>query len=232
VSTHALDNPIWHALTSAHARFAEETGFVEDSLLARRYPPDVSPLAALCEPSAMAFKAMARILRPGGMAGFFTTDLWALPDGWTSVYTGLISQMVCKRLLEAPDIPARALEAADTNAMLELTRLTRPGPFEERTVELGTYLGIHDAGVLIAMAGERFRLEGFTEISAVCTHPEYRARGYARALVHRLASSIMARGETPFLHVVTDNTNAIRAYESLGFRERRQIRVLVLKTPS
>jgi ribosomal protein S18 acetylase RimI-like enzyme len=232
VSAHALDNPIWNALTSVHARFAEEAGFVEESGLARRYPPKVSPLAALYEPSAMAFEAMARILGSGGMAGFFTTDLWDLPDGWTSVYTGLISQMICEKLLDAPDIPARVLETSDAGAMLELAQLTKPGPFEERTVELGTYLGIHDAGRLVAMAGERFRLKGFTEISAVCTHPEYRARGYARALVHRLASSIIVRGEIPFLHVMTDNANAIRAYESLGFHERRQIRVLVLKAPA
>ncbi len=226
MSAHALDNPTWHALTGAHA------GFAEGNDLARRYQPKVSPLAALREPSTAAFEAMAQILGPGGMAGFFTTDAWALPEGWTSVYTGPVSQMTCETLLDAPDLPSRVLEAADADAMLEMARLTRPGPFEERTVELGTYLGIHEAGTLVAMAGERLRFDGFTEISAVCTRPEYRARGYARALVHRLASSVVARGEVPFLHVASDNANAIRAYESLGFRERRQIQVLVLKAPA
>ncbi|PPK60595.1 FR47-like protein [Actinokineospora auranticolor] len=105
----------------------------------------------------------------------------------------------------------------------------RTGP---RTIELGTYLGIRRAGVLVAMAGERLRPPGWTEISAVCTDPAARGQGLATRLVLAVAAGIRARGETPFLHTGARNTNAIRLYEALGFRLRREMPFLLLTVPA
>ena len=121
------------------------------------------------------------------------------------------------------------LNISHVDEMLALVELTKPGPFFRRTPELGTYLGIREAGQLVAMAGERLRPLGHTEISAVCTHPEYRGRGYASSLVSALVQKIIGRGETPFLHVRTENAEAIRVYEKLGFKTRRVITIAVVK---
>jgi predicted GNAT family acetyltransferase len=121
------------------------------------------------------------------------------------------------------------LTTADVPEMLALTKLTEPGPFLPRTIELGAYLGVHDAGSLVAMAGERLHLTGFTEISAVCTHPQYRGRGYGNALLSALISRITRRGETPILHVRTQNVAALRLYEKLGFKVRAQLHLAVIK---
>jgi predicted GNAT family acetyltransferase len=115
--------------------------------------------------------------------------------------------------------------------MLDLVSRTKPGPFLPRTIELGTYLGIRDGGVLVAMAGERLHPPGWTEISAVCTDDGYRGRGLATRLVKAVAAGIRRRGETPFLHAAGTNTNAIRLYESLGFALRRQAVFRALRVP-
>jgi predicted GNAT family acetyltransferase len=105
----------------------------------------------------------------------------------------------------------------DVDDIQELVRLTRPGPFLADTIELGRYLGIRRNGDLVAMAGERFRVAGATEVSAICTHPDHRGQGLAERLTMIVVDGILARGELPFLHVITDNTPAIRLYEKLGF---------------
>jgi predicted GNAT family acetyltransferase len=112
------------------------------------------------------------------------------------------------------------LTQADVPEMLALTELTKPGPFGSRTHEMGDYFGICRTGVLAAMAGERLRMPGYTEISAVCTRPEHLGKGYASALIEMLAKRICIRGEVPFLHVRSTNVRAIQVYERLGFRKR------------
>jgi predicted GNAT family acetyltransferase len=112
--------------------------------------------------------------------------------------------------------------------MLALTAATEPGPFLPRTIELGKYFGIRsDDGRLAAMAGERLRLPGFTEISAVCTHPDFRGRGYAKGLVAMLAAKIMTEGKTPFLHVNPENGAKV-VYQKIGFQLRTRIRLTVI----
>ncbi|GMA85333.1 hypothetical protein GCM10025868_05830 [Angustibacter aerolatus] len=131
----------------------------------------------------------------------------------------------------APDPDAVRLTAADVPEMLALVERTRPGPFLPRTIEMGTYLGVRREGRLVAMAGERLHPPGWTEISAVCTDESARGQGLATRLVLAVAHGIRERGETPFLHAAGDNTNAIRLYESLGFRLRRRTTFQVARVP-
>jgi predicted GNAT family acetyltransferase len=115
--------------------------------------------------------------------------------------------------------------------MLDLVAQTEPGPFLPRTIELGDYLGIRRGGALVAMAGERFRLDGWTEISAVCTEPAHRGQGLASRLVGALIAAIQLRSERVFLHVLATNTGAIRLYQELGFRIRQTATLTVVTRP-
>ncbi len=221
----ALNNPIWHALETVQSHFAEGTE------LAKRFPSAVAPFAAMLEPTPEAFNDLARVLPSGGTGALFTTAMLEIPEALQTVHTSSISQMICEKLQPALSLKMRMLTVQDVPAMLELVKLTKPGPFYERTIELGVYWGIFESLELVAMSGERLRLTGFTEVSAVCTHPDFQARGYAKALVHRVCEGIFARGEIPFLHVKTNNLNAVRTYQTLGFRERCKIQLFVSKAP-
>jgi predicted GNAT family acetyltransferase len=128
-------------------------------------------------------------------------------------------------------LDARPLDRTDVPEMLALVERTRPGPFFERTIELGGYVGVRRGGALVAMAGERMRPPGYAEISAVCTDPAYRAQGLGAGLVKFVARSIGARGETPMLHVIEDNVSAIRVYERVGFTTRTVIDVVGARAP-
>jgi ribosomal protein S18 acetylase RimI-like enzyme len=217
-----LDNPIWAALTTEHAALALGNG------LARRYPSAVSPLAGLREPTPEAFADLRAI--SGARAGLFTVAPVDVPDDWEVLHTRWIDQMVG----EAIEPPSRShdlvtLGAADAPEMLALATLTEPGPFLPETYRMGRYYGIRsDEGRLAAMAGERLRLDGFTELSAVCTHPDFQGRGYARTLVSALASQARSEGVVPFLHVKTENGAKV-LYEKLGFSVRRRIRLTAIR---
>ena len=225
MSQHPLDNAVWHALTSTHAHLAQGDG------LARRYPLHLAPFAAVREQTPEGFAALARALHPEGMAALFITPLEPPLPGWTHLRTFKVMQMACEKLEPTFEPEMVELQAQDMPDMLELVRLTEPGPFKEHANELGRFYGVRDNGKLVAMAGERIRLTGFTEISAVCTHPEFQRRGLARGLMHRIAREILARDEMPFLHVAAGNTNAIRAYETLGFKQRQTLTAVVIKAP-
>ncbi len=135
--------------------------------------------------------------------------------------------MVCTtQAVVRPGPEAVVLTEAHRSSMLALTSLVFPGFFRARTVEMGRYIGIYHGRVLVAMAGERMCMEGYQEISAVCTHPEFIGRGYAQRLVAQLTNEILARGVTPFLHVHRDNARALSLYEYLGYRLRREVQLL------
>ncbi|GAA2429319.1 GNAT family N-acetyltransferase [Streptomyces glaucus] len=222
---HVLDHPARAALTGPHARFAERRGRV------LRYPVDVTPWLALPdEPDAGDWADLAALAGPGAEVPLlgFTGDV---PAGWQVTWRIGGVQMVDEGLAAAPDPEAVRLGPADVPEMLDLVARTRPGPFLPRTIELGTYLGIRRGGALVAMAGERLRPPGWTEISAVCTDPAFRGRGLAARLIAAVAHGIRARGETPFLHTGADNTPAIRLYEALGFRLRRTTAFLTVRAP-
>jgi predicted GNAT family acetyltransferase len=155
----------------------------------------------------------------------------ALPDGWDVAWTIAGVQLVDDGIAAEPDDEAVRLTAADVPEMLALVERTEPGPFLPRTIELGTYLGIRRGGALVAMAGERLHPPGWTEIRAVCTDPAVRGQGLAARLVRAVAAGIRDRGETPFLHAAASNTNAIRLYESLGFRLRRALTFFAARIP-
>jgi predicted GNAT family acetyltransferase len=153
------------------------------------------------------------------------------PDGWEVVMRFPLLQFVDDGIAAAPDEEAARLGQADVPEMLALAERTKPGPFLRRTIEMGTYLGIRRNGRLVAMAGERLHPPGWTEISGVCTDPGWRGQGLGTRLLLAIAAGIRERGETPFLHVLTSNTNAIRLYESLGFRLRLRTENRVLTRP-
>jgi ribosomal protein S18 acetylase RimI-like enzyme len=225
-----LDNPIWNALTTEHSALALRNG------QARRYPAEIGPLSGLGEQTPEAYEALRTLTGTG--AGGFAAQFLAEPPldrpGWSLIRGGLMTQMIWSGdtlpAIASPPTPAmlRHLTMDDVPAMVELAELTEPGPFRARTSELGEFFGIFEGGRLLSMAGQRLRLPGFIEVSAVCTHPDARGRGYARAAMLRVMSNIMDRGATPFLHAFADNP-AIHVYEALGFTHRRSLHLAVLQ---
>jgi GNAT superfamily N-acetyltransferase len=230
---HPLDNPIWRALTTCQSHFAKA------GKLARRFPNDVTSLAGFLEPSQEGYDSLASILDDVNATGLFFDSPQTPPRGWAVVAGGGLMQMIHENgridVRFTPVFPAGEIVemgAADAPEMLALAQLTKPGPFGSRTRELGTYLGIRQGGRLAAMAGERLRIPGYTEISAVCTHPDYLGRGYAAALMSTLVGRICGRGEVPFLHVREDNARAIALYERLGFQKRVLLHFAVVRKPA
>ncbi|PYC88057.1 GNAT family N-acetyltransferase [Streptomyces tateyamensis] len=186
--------------------------------------------AALVGPAdPRAWDDLATLVGPGTVTP--VTGATAPPAGWQLVESGQGVQLVDTALRAEPAPDAVRLGPDDVPEVLDLVARTRPGPFLPRTVELGTYLGLREGGRLIAMAGERLRPPGWTEISAVCTDPQHRGRGLATRLVRAVAAGIRERGDTPFLHAAASNTNAIRLYESIGFTLRRRTAFLLVRTP-
>jgi ribosomal protein S18 acetylase RimI-like enzyme len=217
-----LDNPVYAALTGAHSRFAQIRG------QALRYPADVAPFFALpSEPSAADWVDATHLVPPGTYAAVLNSSV-ETPDQWQAVRKFELLQMVGANVGGLDDPETISLGLDDVPEMLELARETDPGPFLDRTIELGRYLGIRRRGVLIAMAGERLHFDGWCEISAVCTAPTHRGQGLASRLVSALSHGIQRRSERVFLHVLSTNTNAIRIYEQLGFRVRTRSTISVM----
>jgi predicted GNAT family acetyltransferase len=225
---HPLDNIIWKALTTRQAQFAQSSG------QARRFMPEVSPLAAFREPTPEGYESLAGLVGARGTIGLFLDAPYRPRAGWSLVAGAPMPEMVYEggtapvtRSSSDPEIVE--LGAADSPDMMALTALTKPGPFHKRTHELGGYLGIRSEGKLVAMAGERLKVPGYTEVSAICTHPEHTGHGYAGILTIEVIERIRGRGETPFLHVREDNSRAIELYQRLGFRQRVLLHFAVLR---
>jgi ribosomal protein S18 acetylase RimI-like enzyme len=219
-----LERPPWSALTTTHARFAL------GNELARRYPPDIAPMAAVRDVSDACQQALASLMAPGDLVGLFGAKPAPANGDLIVIAQKTVEQMVYESR-DAVRITGEhvTLTPAEVPDMMHLVELTKPGPFAARAIALGSYIGIRQRGQLVAMAGERMRFDGFTEISAVCTHPDHRGRGHAFFLVGTLMRHILARGETPFLHIYSDNTSAAALYQKLGFTYRRSLAVTVLK---
>jgi ribosomal protein S18 acetylase RimI-like enzyme len=224
-AVHPLDNPARAALLGPQAHLAERCGAVV------RFAADISPFVGLpAEPALSDWADLAKLLGAGGVAA--TAGVPAVPPPDWQVLLNLDAvQLTGELVAAAPDAEAIALGSADVPEMMDLVARTRPGPFLPRTIEFGGYLGIRRGGALVAMAGERLRPPGWAEISAVCTDPAFRGKGLATRLTLAVVAAITARGEKPFLHAAAENLNAVRLYESLGFRLRRPATFVVARAP-
>ena len=222
---HALDRPVWASLASHHAPLS-----VGDAW-ARRFDPEVNVFASARDDSPQALTALARLLRPGEQVFVLQVPPVVVPEGLVVVKQARGVQMVATRALrDAPPLPGlAALGEADADDMLQLARLTEPGPFLPRTHTMGAFVGVRSGARLAGMAGERLRLPGYAEISGVCTHPDSRGQGLARGLSAFIGQRIQQRGEQPFLHAWAANVAAIALYESLGFAVRTEVQVAVLQ---
>jgi len=224
MAPHPLDNMVWNALGGPQAHLGPSAG------KARRFDPEIAVFAAVENPL-VTLDGLAEIIPEGGKVGIVTTAPPFLPAELEQTFEGEVLQLVAPRFapVATGGVRYRDLTAADVPAMIELVELTRPGPFARRTIEMGHYIGVFEGERLVAMTGERLRLDGFGEVSAVCTHPEFQGRGIAKALVSVIGSEIVARGEVPFLQAYTTNAAAIATYRRVGFEPRRNLTFTMLQ---
>ncbi|MBX3610803.1 MAG: GNAT family N-acetyltransferase [Hydrogenophaga sp.] len=228
---HPLDRPVWASLSTSLAPLSEGGD------LARRLLPTVNLFGASRDDTPESLAALAALVAPGEQLYLAQVGTIAVPPGLTLLKSATGVQMLAEQDLRplvgrGDDTAAwEVLQDADAADMLALARLTEPGPFLARTHTMGRFLGVRTPNGLAAMAGERLRQPGFTEVSGVCTHPDHRGRGLARRLSATVAAVIQARGEQPYLHAWSTNRAAISLYKQLGFRVRTEIQVAVLGRP-
>lgn len=212
-----LDNPFWHSLRTRHRGIALSQGE------AARYPAEFAPFLGVAHAGVDVADAVAPLVAPGESV-YLLGVAPIVPEGWHLEAFRPLAQMVCTApldVVEGPEIIE--LSAAHRGDVLALTALVYPHYFRARTMEMGRYFGIYQEGRLAAIIGERLGTDAYTEMSAICTHPDFNGRGYARRLTAMLTNDTLAGGRTPFLHVSHENTRAKQLYEQLGFRHRRDI---------
>jgi ribosomal protein S18 acetylase RimI-like enzyme len=216
---HLFADPIRVALNTAHSHFA-----IGDAL-ARRYPADVAPFATLGELSETAMERLQSLLEPGEGVWLFGNDFprvsgLEITDRMPGLQMGLPDD------IDPPEPGAPLVELSEGEAldMITLTDLAFPGFFRPRTYWMGSYYGVRSSeGALVAMGGERMKLSGYSEVSAVCTHPNYRGRGYAESIIWQVVRKQRRDGARSFLHVSIGNVKAIALYRRLGFVRCREI---------
>jgi predicted GNAT family acetyltransferase len=222
----ALMRVIWSALTT------RQRGFVRGGNLARRFDPSVSPFAASKDNSPEALEELAGLIGPGEDHVYLVqAEDIVLPQTLVAEVTAAGILMTQTQMPKATTPTARIvrLTEADIPEMVALAELTKPGPFTARTPELGPFFGVKLDNRLAAMAGTRLNLTGFTEISGICTHPDFRGRGLASDLAVHVAATVRKSGDTPFLHAYADNHGAIALYRKLGFEIWREVNVAVVR---
>jgi predicted GNAT family acetyltransferase len=211
-------NPVWHALQTKHRHLAVSAGD------ACRYPAEVAPFAAVAAPSCAALRQLYPLLAPG-------ESTWLVGESHPNVpelsfeKTLECLQMILPEEVTPPDPTVEMVCLSDANAaeMVALTELAFPGFFRKRTCEMGSYYGVRLEGALIAMGGERLMLEGYSEISGICTHPAHRGKGLAANLIGQLARNHRRDGIVSWLHVSAANLRAIELYLRLGFKVVRKV---------
>lgn len=222
---HVLDRPIWSALGTGHLHLAAGDAH------ARRYPATISPFAAAYDGGAEAQSALAALVAPSEQVVLVEAGQVAVAADHFEVLSSATAVQMTNEQPIAPREDPRIvpLTLADAAEMLELALLTKPGPFTLRALELGPFWGIRVDGRLAAMAGHRLTMPGWTELSGVCAHPDFRGQGLARVLSQAVAQRISARGDKVFLHSYANNPAALRLYESLGFAVRSEMAVVVAR---
>jgi ribosomal protein S18 acetylase RimI-like enzyme len=212
-----LHNPVYNALLTGDATRSlgtEEVKYFDDQM---------SPFVGFDEEYNKGFDDLHALLPVGRKI------LYAIPEGttepadWQILHEikGLQFIFEGKEIPQEPAMQPVPLDHRHVNEMVQLAEVTRPGPFGTRTIEFGHYHGIFQEGKLVAMTGQRLHVGKYTELSAVCTHPDHLGKGYAAALLLHQLDLILRTGQRPFLHVKKDNDRAIALYERLGFKVSR-----------
>ncbi|MEO6012686.1 MAG: GNAT family N-acetyltransferase [Devosia sp.] len=223
MSAHPLSNPVWNSLIGQH----QHLGFLDGKV--RRYRPEVAMFVSVEDPRDPDMPGLLDILGEG-TAGFVTEGPITLPPGIETIRVADVQQMIAAVWTPVDvTLDMVPLAEADEPEMVALVDLTKPGPFAAKTRLMGNFRGLYEGERLVAMSGERWRTADFTEISAVCTRPESRGRGYAKQFVSQGGNEILADGRTPFLHTFADNALAIATYEKLGFRRSRMMQFTVIR---
>ena len=218
-----LDNPLWYSLQTRHAHLASNNGS------ASRYPPDTAPFVAVAAATHEAEHDLNRLVQPSEQVAILNV-FPELREGWRDVKQIEIYQYLWPENREAlPEPLAVKLTEADIPKMVQLTSMVYPHYFKPGTARLGDYFGFIENGELVAMGGIRMAMDGYQELSAICTHPDSRGKGYASRLSTHLIHHILSVGERPFLHTESDNAAAQHVYEKLGFELRTILPFRIIK---
>ena len=223
--SHPLDRAVWNALNTRQSTLAVGDG------LALRYDPQIGCFGACAGTDPASVASLLQLNPQGGGLTLMEMPDFRLPSHVPIASSAACHQMVLRHVQPHPSpktFDVAPMADADADDMLALATLTKPGPFFARTHRLGGFIGVWDEGRLIAMAGERIKPPGFAEVSGVCTHPDFRGRGLASALIRIIATNILDRGETPFLHVYAYREAATALYVSIGFEIRCTMMMTVL----
>ena len=222
---HLLNNPVYNALLSGDAHLGNGNN------KAKYFYEEVSPFAGFAEDDAEGFNELNNLLPAGRRILFATRKMLKEFPGWqlTHEIKGLQFVFTGTNIATGNSPELIPLESKHVEEMTALARLTKPGPFDKRTIDFGNYYGIFDNHKLVAMTGQRLHVENYTEISAVCTHPDHLGKGYAASLTRHQLNLICSSGDIPFLHVRDDNERAIGLYQRLGFTENGPMNFYFLK---
>lgn len=224
---HVLDNPVYQGLVSGDRQLSYGTGHV------KFFDENVSPFAGFDEGYEKGFDDLYELLPPGRTILYAIPHPIRPPKGWEPIAELNGVQMLYQGANPIPALPAPfdlvPLHDKHIDQMVDLATLTKPGPFGPRTIDFGHYYGIFEGDKLVAMTGQRLHVHQFTEVSAVCTHPDHLGKGYAAALVRQAVQLIQQQNQTPFLHVRADNKRAIELYERLGFAIRSAMNFYFMK---
>ena len=222
---HLLENPVYNALITGdkHLSLGNEQ--------VKYFSEEVSPFAGFAEDNNHGFAELYELLPQGRRILYAIPSTIQAPKGWQLQHEikGLQFIYEGSKNIEGNFSNIVPLTTEHVDEMIELVKLTKPGPFGKRTIDFGSYHGIFDQNKLVAMTGQRLHVGNYTELSAVCTHPDHLGNGYASSLMKHQLQIILNNGQQPFLHVRDDNERAIAVYDRLGFKVSRTMNFYFMK---